>query len=358
MKRNISLTKSGMPAMWESGGAMTNSANCVIIGDRNAQRKKPVFIRTGGHLSNDNHALFILNKDDTVVVGTRSRSDYTYVILKYVGYEKVGQGVIGEFVVVNHFSDGVWDNELDPKYTDILESARVKMNNYHCRDTVYALGLNVVADTLRDIRNGKIFKLNKSLSTTPEIIDEYFKCNKGKEREVLEQFDFSDFGIGNIGRMVRYVPWQYIRAKVNPDTVHLYEMHRNTNYLYHFIIAPNTFDDDYIDEMGYQGVSFEIAETRDFNDLPENKKINFYLGRIVVYVNFVHVPEDNMHSYALSDALYFIMDYGNGRRLCLYEHLSHITRRPPTIHGVGDRADEGYSKPNPYSASCLIRKDE
>ena len=358
MKRNISLTKSGMPALWESGGAMTNSADCTLVGDKFAQRKKPVFIRTGGHLSNDNHALFILNKGDVVVVGTRARSDYSYVILRFVSCEKLGDGkAIGEFDIINHFSEGQWDNELDPKYTDILEAARVKMNKYHCRDTVYALGLNVVADTLRDIRNGKIFKLNKSLSTTPEIIDEYFKCNKGKEREVLEQFDFSDFGIGNIGRMVRYVPWQYIRAKVNPDTVHLYEMHRNTNYLYHFIIAPNTFDDDYIDEMGYQGVSFEIAETRDFNDLPENKKINFYLGRIVVYVNFVHVPECSTYSYASSDALYFIMDYGKGRRLCLYEHLSHVIRRPPTIHGVGDRADEGYSKPNPYSASCLITED-
>lgn len=324
MKRNISLTKSGLPAMWESGGAMTNSADCTLVGDKFAQRKKPVFIRTGGHLSNDNHALFILNKGDVIVVGTRARSDYSYVILRFVSCEKLGDGkAIGEFDIINHFSEGQWDNELDPMYNEILDAAKSKMSKYHCRSTVYALGLNVVADTLRDIKAGKMPKLNKVLSTTFEIIDEYFKCNKGKEREVLEQFDFSDFNGDALAAVVRYVPWQILRSYIPSDLRSRYENCRNTNYRFHFIIPRDGIEDDTLREMLYNGVSLEEVDTRDFNELPSDKKIKEYLGRKVIYINFLNLPEG--YSYASGDAIFFGMEkLGYGRQILLYDHLSHI----------------------------------
>ena len=326
MKRNIALTKNGMPAMWECGGAMTNSADCTIIGDKNANRKKPVFIRTGGHLSNDNHALFILNKNDIIVVGTRAHSDYTFLILKYISFEKVNGNGIGEFEVLNHFSEGQWDNEFDNKFTDIIEAAKIKMKRYHCRDTVYALGLNIVEDTLRDINVGKLYKLNENLSAHTEIIDTIFTKNKGNEREVLKYLDLSDYSLDAVSIIVKYVPWQWIRNLVPAFVREQYEKHRTTNWEYHFIVAPNTFDDDFIREMSYYGVSFEIATTRDFNELPDNKKLTRYLHRKVVYVNFINVPREDIYSYASSDALYFILDYGNGRKLCMYRHLSYITK--------------------------------
>lgn len=343
MKRNIALTKNGMPALWECGGAMTNSANCVIIGDKNANRKKPVFIRTGGHLSNDNHALFILNKDDIVVVGTRAHGDYTFMILKYISFEKVKGDGIGEFEVLNHFSEGQWDSELESKYNTILEAAKTKMGKYHCRETVYALGLNIVEDTLRSIKNGKMIVLDKRLSSHTDIIDTYFTVNKGREREVLKHLDLSDYSLDTVSIIVKYVPWLWIKSSVPAFVREQYEKHRTTNWEYHFIIAPNTYDDDYIREMGYNGVSYEIADTRDFNELPDNKKLEKYLHRQVIYVNFINIPKEDVYSYATSDALHFILDYGNGRKLCVYDHLSYITKN---------------TNRNPYSASSLINYDE
>ena len=343
MKRNIALTKNGMPALWECGGAMTNSANCVIIGDKNANRKKPVFIRTGGHLSNDNHALFILNKDDIIVVGTRAHGDYTFMILKYISFEKIKGDGIGEFEVINHYSEGQWDSEIEPKYSNILEAAKTKMSKYHCRETVYALGLNIVEDTLRSIKNGEMIVLDKRLSSHTDIIDTYFTVNKGREREVLKHLDLSDYSLDGVSIIVKYVPWQWIKSSVPAFIRDQYEKHRTTNWEYYYIIAPNTYDDDYIREMGYNGVSYEIADTRNFNELPDNKKLEKYLHRQVIYVNFVNVPKEDIYSYASSDALHFILDYGNGRKLCIYDHLSYITKN---------------TNRNPYSASSLINCDE
>lgn len=339
MKRDITLTKNGMPAIWECGGAMTNTASCIIVGDKHGKRKKPVFIRTGGHLSNDNHALFILNQHDLIVVGTRTHEDYTYYILRYVGFEKGPHGAIGEFDFVNHYSEGTWDNETVLMYKDMVDAAKLKMSKYHCRETVYALGLNIVEDTLRDIKSGKMIVLDKRLSSHTDIINAYFTVNKGKEREVLNNLDLSDYSLDGVSIIVRYVPWQWIRNKVPTYVREQYEKHRTTNYEYHFVIAPNTYDEDYLHEMAYNGVSFEIADTRDFNELPEDKQLVRYLFRIVVYVNFINVPKNDIYSYASSDALHFILDYGNGRKLCIYNHLSHVLVGPPTIH-AGELIDK------------------
>ena len=339
MKRDITLTKNGMPAIWECGGAMTNTASCIIVGDKHGKRKKPVFIRTGGHLSNDNRALFILNQHDLIVVGTRTHQDYTYYILRYVGFEKGPHGAIGEFDFVNHYSEGTWDNETILMYKDMVDAAKLKMSKYHCRETVYALGLNIVEDTLREIKAGKMIVLDKRLSSHTDIINTYFTVNKGKEREVLNNLDLSDYSLDGVSIIVRYVPWQWIRNKVPTYVREQYEKHRTTNYEYHFVIAPNTYDEDYLREMAYNGVSFEIADTRDFNELPEDKQLVRYLFRIVVYVNFINVPKNDIYSYASSDALHFILDYGNGRKLCIYNHLSHVLVGPPTIH-AGELIDK------------------
>ena len=343
MKRDITLTKNGMPAIWECGGAMTNTASCIIVGDKHGKRKKPVFIRTGGHLSNDNHALFILNQHDLIVVGTRTHEDYTYYILRYVGFEKGPHGVIGEFDFVNHYSEGTWDNETILMYKDMVDAAKLKMSKYHCRETVYALGLNIVEDTLRDIKAGKLIVLDKRLSSHTDIINTYFTANKGREKEVLKHLDLSDYSLDTVSIIVKYVPWLWIKSSVPAFVREQYEKHRTTNWEYHYIIAQNTYDDDYIREMGYNGVSYEIADTRNFNELPDNKKLEKYLHRQVIYVNFVNVPKEDIYSYASSDALHFILDYGNGRKLCIYSHLSYITKN---------------TNRNPYSASSLINCDE
>ena len=261
------------------------------------------------------------------------------MILKYISFEKIKGDGIGEFEVINHYSEGQWNNELESKYNTIIEAAKTKMSKYHCRETVYALGLNIVEDTLRDIKAGKMIVLDKRLSSHTDIINTYFTVNKGKEREVLNNLDLSDYSLDGVSIIVRYVPWQWIRNKVPSFVKEQYEKHRTTNYERHFIIAPNTYDEDYLREMAYNGVSFEIADTRDFNELPEDKQLVRYLFRIVVYVNFINVPKNDIYSYASSDALHFILDYGYGRKLCIYNHLSHVLIGPPTIH-AGKIIDE------------------
>ena len=90
-----------------------------------------------------------------------------------------------------------------------------------------------------------------------------------------------------------------------------------------FIIPRDGIEDETLREMLYNGVSLEEVDTRDFNELPSDKKIKEYLGRKVIYINFLNLPEG--YSYASGDAIFFGMEkLGYGRQILLYDHLSHI----------------------------------
>lgn len=138
MKRcRLEMTKKGYPAMWECWGKSTNTGSCTIVGGKNAEKKKPLFIKTGGELSNRAHALFVLNINDIIVEGYRSRDDFEYTIYRFIKYEKEGDSMYGEFEEINHFSEGEWDRDLNSKYEAIVKAAHDKMCCYHCRSAYY-----------------------------------------------------------------------------------------------------------------------------------------------------------------------------------------------------------------------------
>ncbi|GIW67768.1 MAG: hypothetical protein KatS3mg096_636 [Candidatus Parcubacteria bacterium] len=132
-KMDIVRTKSGLPAMWESGGGYTNTGESVIIAGRNGERKKPIYIRKKGHLANREHALYIVNKGDIVVQAYHHREDFTIRVYKIVDFED--NYAILELLY--YYEDGEWDKPLPEKYKDVVDAAMHKAIIYHCRYPVY-----------------------------------------------------------------------------------------------------------------------------------------------------------------------------------------------------------------------------
>jgi len=85
----VALTKSGLFAAWESGGGMTNTGTATIIANQDGSPKKPVFVRTGGHLSNSDHALFIVRERDVIIKVSRHRDDIDLKILEIKKFKEV-----------------------------------------------------------------------------------------------------------------------------------------------------------------------------------------------------------------------------------------------------------------------------
>jgi len=134
-------TKKGHPALWEEGGGMSNTGHARIIADSQGQRKKPVFIRTGGHLACREHALFIVQEGDVVIDIQRHHDDYDITVKQIRKINQDAEGrLVAEMDVLVRFSEGEWDHEdIAEKYKDAIQACIEKSRCYHCRHTHYCI---------------------------------------------------------------------------------------------------------------------------------------------------------------------------------------------------------------------------
>ena len=127
----IQVTKRGFPAMWEKGGAGRNTGEATLIADTDGKPKKVVFVRTKGHLSNSEHALIIVKKGDLVVSACQGRGEFDIQINRITNIDL--ENKIAELELVNKFDQGEWDKQLDEKYKAVVDAAKRKAMDYHCR---------------------------------------------------------------------------------------------------------------------------------------------------------------------------------------------------------------------------------
>jgi len=133
----IEKTKSGLPALWECGGGMTNSGHSQIIAGFDGRKKTPIYIRTKGPRALENHALFIIENSDIVITVDRVRDDYSIWVKKIIeiDVEKNEATVVNEY----HYYNGEWDHEPIELYKAAIDAAVEKSNCYHCRGPHYAI---------------------------------------------------------------------------------------------------------------------------------------------------------------------------------------------------------------------------
>ncbi len=138
--RKIETTKRGFPAMWESGGGMTNTGHAQIIAGRNGEAIRPVYVPKG--YSCGEHALFTVHEGYHVIsVGRHGRSYGVSIwkILKVVSKDINGSTweASADMELVNHYDNGEWDVALDPKFEAAVSAAKSKSASYHCRSTYF-----------------------------------------------------------------------------------------------------------------------------------------------------------------------------------------------------------------------------
>jgi len=133
-RMQIEVSKSGIPCLWEKGGAMTNTGTAQIICGPSGEQKKAIYVPTGGHLACGEHALIPVAVGDYVVQVARWRDKETVVIYQITTIDPPQQGVSTATAC------GCTLVELTETSTSLepaVEAAIEKANNYHCRAAVY-----------------------------------------------------------------------------------------------------------------------------------------------------------------------------------------------------------------------------
>lgn len=129
-------TKRGLISLWESGGAGTNTGRATIICKKDGSKPKAVYVRTGGQLACDDHALIPIHPGYYIIKVSRHHDDYTikiYQIIELVD-EEYPQVKAEE---VNEFSRGEWDTTLPDYLEAAVNSAKEKSCCWHCRNPHY-----------------------------------------------------------------------------------------------------------------------------------------------------------------------------------------------------------------------------
>lgn len=139
MKINLTKTRKGYPAMWESGGAMMNSANATIVGGFNFNKLTPVFIKDVGSNACASHALFIVEEGYKIGLG-ESGADGEFHLTIWV-IDRITKEHNGEFTasltqIYNSLVDGDYiDSEFDP----MASALKKKLMMFHCSEPIYLL---------------------------------------------------------------------------------------------------------------------------------------------------------------------------------------------------------------------------
>ena len=130
----IEKTKRGFPAMWERGGACTNSGGARIIAKSDGSVPTAVYIPTGGHLSNGEHALIPIHIGYFVISVAKHRDDLEVFIFK-VHEVRDNEAVLEQ---VNCYDRGEWDKDPEDFLGAAISAAIQKADCYHCRRAMYA----------------------------------------------------------------------------------------------------------------------------------------------------------------------------------------------------------------------------
>lgn len=139
----ITTTKRGIPALWESGGGLTNRGHSQIITGRNGEAPRPVYVPRGGPLACGDHALIPIHQGYYIVKinvyrGVVESGRILKVIsttVKDIDGEKWQAKAIVE--EVNSYDKGEWSFVFDEKFAPAFKAAKSKAFTYHCRGACY-----------------------------------------------------------------------------------------------------------------------------------------------------------------------------------------------------------------------------
>jgi len=134
MNIELEVSKSGKKCLWESGGGMSNSGRCQIVAGPQGERKKALYVRKKGELSNSVHALVPIDVNDIVVQCYRSRENFDIRVYRIWTINENEN--VAELFEIARFVENEWIG--DPKgLEEAIEVAKKKSMVYHCREAMF-----------------------------------------------------------------------------------------------------------------------------------------------------------------------------------------------------------------------------
>jgi hypothetical protein len=137
----LTISRTGIPCLWEHGGGWSNTGESVIIAGPDASPAKPIYIKRSGSLACARHALIPVHVGSVVIEAQHHRKDFSISVwqIKQINEKTAKAEMIAEYSM----GEWVFNTEPHPEivYTSHLlaavEAAQNKATCYHCREPHY-----------------------------------------------------------------------------------------------------------------------------------------------------------------------------------------------------------------------------
>mgnify|MGYP001039798977 CR=1 FL=1 len=135
----LTISRTGIPCLWEGGGGWSNTGESVIIAGPDASPAKPIYVRKSGSLACSNHALIPVGVGSIVIEAHHHRRDFSISVwqIKQINGKTAKAEMIGEYSL----GEWVFSAEPRPEVVDHLipavDAAWEKATCYHCREPHY-----------------------------------------------------------------------------------------------------------------------------------------------------------------------------------------------------------------------------
>jgi hypothetical protein len=141
---STSVTRKGIPALWEGGGGYTSTGKSQIIANEDGSPATPIYIRQSGELAcATDHALFAISVGMIVVHTQQHRGDFRITVSRISAILNVEPTETGRnnsqamLTPLFTFEKGEWDVELPEHLVPVVEAAKKKALTYHCRQPIW-----------------------------------------------------------------------------------------------------------------------------------------------------------------------------------------------------------------------------
>jgi hypothetical protein len=137
----LSISRSGIPCLWEHGGGWSNTGESVIIAEPDASPAKPIYIKKSGSLACSRHALIPVHIGSVVIEAHHHRKDFFVSVWHIKSINETDETAEAEMIAEYSSGEWVFINEPRPEVADHLpaavEAAQNKATCYHCREPHY-----------------------------------------------------------------------------------------------------------------------------------------------------------------------------------------------------------------------------
>lgn len=136
----LTISRTGIPCLWESGGGSTNTGEATIIAGKIGLPLFPIYIRERGPLACENHALIPVTAGCFVVKAIHHRRDFTVQIWRILNIiDDTAQAELAW-----EYSEGQFGDPASYIGSLLLQNLKAAMNAavekatcYHCREPHY-----------------------------------------------------------------------------------------------------------------------------------------------------------------------------------------------------------------------------